>query len=81
MAEALDVQGIHIPVKVIASFVVVGSVTISTIAAAIANAVQLHHHHYHHHHSHHHHRHKNNHHQNPSTSENIRNPLKSTPSQ
>jgi hypothetical protein len=76
MAEALDVQGIHIPVKVIASFVAVDSVTISTIAAAIANAVHLHHHH-----SHHHHQHKYNHHQNPSASENIRNPLKSIPSQ
>ena len=67
MTEALDVQGIHIPMKVIAAFVAVDSVAISTTAATIATAVHLHRHHHHH--------------QNPSTSENIRNPHKSLPSQ
>ena len=52
MAEALDVQGIHIPMKVIAAFVAMGSVAISNTAAAIGTVVHLH---YHHHHRHHHH--------------------------
>jgi hypothetical protein len=60
MAEALDVQGIHIPMKVIVSFVTVDTIAIGTMTAATVSATRFHHH-----------QHKNNHHPNPSTSENV----------
>jgi hypothetical protein len=74
MAEALDVQGIHIPMKVIVSFVTVDAIAISTTAGAIATAVCLLHHHCHH-------QHESNHLPNTSASENVRNPHKTLPSQ